>query len=98
MRAMIWLAVATLGAGLVTACKDSPTKENQENQAPAANFFSTCSALRCDFQDASSDVDGNIVSWNWSFGTAGSARRIRSMSTPLQARTRCPSRLPMIRA
>ena len=75
MRAMIWLAVATLGAGLVTACKDAPTKENQENQAPAANFFSNCSALRCDFQDASSDADGNIASWNWSFGTAGSAEK-----------------------
>ncbi len=75
MRAMIWLAVATLGAGLVTACKDAPTKENQENQAPAANFFSNCSALRCDFQDASSDTDGSIVSWNWSFGTAGSAEK-----------------------
>ena len=46
MRAMIWLAVATLGAGLVTACKDAPTKENQENQAPAANFSTTPDARR----------------------------------------------------
>jgi PKD domain len=74
MRAMIWLAAATLGAGLVTACKDSPTKENQQNQAPAANFFSSCPALSCQFQDASSD-DGSIVSWNWNFGSAGSAEK-----------------------
>src|SRR4029079_14356086 len=32
-------------------------------------------ALRCDFQDASSDADGSIVSWNWSFGTAGSGEK-----------------------
>jgi PKD domain-containing protein len=71
MRA-IWLAVAIAGAGLVTACKDS--QKPDENLAPAANFSSTCSALRCDFRDASTD-DGEIVSWNWSFGTEGSSLR-----------------------
>jgi PKD repeat protein len=72
MRAMIWLAVATAGAGLVSACKD--THKPNENKAPAADFSFTCAALRCDFQDASTD-DGNIVSWNWNFGTAGSTQR-----------------------
>jgi PKD repeat protein len=72
MRSMIWLAVATLGAGLVTGCKEG-NKPNQ-NQAPVADFSATCSALRCDFQDESSD-DNGIVSWNWSFGSAGSAER-----------------------
>src|SRR3712207_1370502 len=76
MRAMIWLAVATVGAGLVTACKDEPTKHTEENKAPAANFSAQCSALRCDFQDASTDDDGKIVSWNWDFGNqAGSPLR-----------------------
>jgi hypothetical protein len=70
---MIWLAVATVGAGLVTACKDS-NKPNEENQAPVAGFSATCSALRCDFQDSSTD-DGDIVSWNWNFGSAGSAQK-----------------------
>jgi PKD repeat protein len=70
---MIWLAVATFGAGLVTACKDEPTKPIEENKAPSANFSSACSALRCDFQDASTDADGSVVSWNWDFGNgAGS--------------------------
>jgi PKD repeat protein len=74
MRAMIWLAAATVGAGLVTACKDEPTKPNQENQAPVANFSAQCSALRCDFQDLSSDPDGTIASRVWDFGNgAGSA-------------------------
>ena len=74
MRAMIWLAAATLGAGLVTACKDEPTKQGNENKAPAANFSAACSALRCDFQDASTDEDGSVVAWNWDFADgAGSA-------------------------
>jgi PKD repeat protein len=67
---MIWLAVATVGAGLVTACKDG--NKPDENLAPAANFSFKCSALRCDFQDSSTD-DGDIVSWSWNFGAAGSA-------------------------
>src|SRR5919112_4805468 len=72
MRA-IWLAVAVAGAGLVTACKDSH-KPVDENAAPNASFTSTCSALRCDFEDSSSD-DGDIVSWNWNFGSEGSSQR-----------------------
>ena len=72
MRAMIWLAAATVGAGLVTACKDG--NKPDENQAPVASFSSTCSALRCDFHDESTDDDG-IASWNWNFGSAGSAQR-----------------------
>jgi PKD repeat protein len=68
----MWLAVAIAGAGLVTACKDS-NKPN-ENEAPSANFTVTCPALQCGFHDASTD-DGQIVSWNWSFGTEGSSQR-----------------------
>jgi hypothetical protein len=69
---MIWLAVATVGAGLVTACNE-PTKQRQ-NLAPAADFAVQCPALRCDFQDLSTD-DGEIVSRSWNFGTEGSAMR-----------------------
>jgi hypothetical protein len=75
MRAMNWLAVATVGAGLITACKDSIKPDENENQAPVASFSHTCPALRCDFQDSSTDKDGEIVSWNWNFGSAGSAQR-----------------------
>jgi PKD repeat protein len=69
MRA-IWLAVAVAGAGLVTACKDSPTGTG--NQAPTAGFTSVCAALRCDFTDASSD-DAGIASWSWAFGDNNAA-------------------------
>jgi hypothetical protein len=74
MRAMIWLAIVTVGAGLVTACNEGTKPPEEENRAPTAAFSSTCSALRCDFTDSSTD-DGDIVSWNWNFGVAGSGQR-----------------------
>ncbi len=71
MRA-IWLAVAVAGAGLVTACKDS--QKPDENAGPSADFSFQCSALRCDFHDASSDDEG-VVSWTWNFGPGGSTQK-----------------------
>jgi PKD repeat protein len=71
MRAM-WLAVAVAGAGLVTACKDS--QKPDDNAAPTADFTAQCSALRCDFHDASTD-DAGVVSWSWNFGPGGSSQR-----------------------
>jgi hypothetical protein len=63
------------GAGLVTACKDSPVKPvEKQNEAPVADFTHSCLALRCEFHDNSSD-DGEIISWNWSFGVEGSSQR-----------------------
>jgi PKD repeat protein len=71
MRAMIWLAVAVAGAGLVTACDN--TKPG-ENDAPTADFTFVCSALQCDFQDASHD-DVEVTKWSWNFGVEGSNLR-----------------------
>jgi PKD repeat protein len=71
MRAM-WLAVAVAGAGLVTACKDS--QKPDENAGPSADFSFQCSALRCDFHDASTDDEG-VVSWTWNFGPGGSTQK-----------------------
>jgi PKD repeat protein len=72
MRAMMWLAAATVGAGLVTACKD--TNKPEENAPPSADFSFQCSALRCDFYDSSTDDEG-VVSWTWNFGPGGSTAR-----------------------
>jgi PKD repeat protein len=72
MRTMRWLAVALIGAGLVTACKDSKGPDQSggpSNLAPDAKFSFDCAALRCDFHDSSSD-DVGIASWTWSFGDA----------------------------
>ena len=76
MSTMRWLAVALIGAGLATACKDAASPPDQSggpgNLAPNAKFSFDCFALRCDFRDASSD-DVKIASWDWSFGDAAEA-------------------------
>src|SRR4051794_15367629 len=38
------------------------------NQAPTANFSSSCTNLTCPFTDASTDADGTIASRSWNFG------------------------------
>lgn len=35
---------------------------------PTASFTSSCAGLTCSFTDTSSDEDGGIAGWNWSFG------------------------------
>jgi hypothetical protein len=68
---MIWLAVAVAGAGLVTACDNN---KPDENAGPTADFTFGCSALTCNFHDASTD-DAEVVSWSWNFGAQGSNQR-----------------------
>ncbi len=43
------------------------------NGAPAANFQVVCASLDCTFQDQSTDADGSIVAWSWSFGDGTSS-------------------------
>ena len=38
------------------------------NQAPTANFTFSCSGLGCNFTSTSSDPDGTIASYSWTFG------------------------------
>jgi PKD repeat protein len=38
------------------------------NVAPTADFGATCSGTACTFTDLSSDPDGTVVSWSWTFG------------------------------
>src|SRR5438309_742562 len=44
------------------------------NQPPSAAFTSSCTGLACSFSDQSSDPDGSVASWQWTFGdgTSGS--------------------------
>src|SRR5213078_2589200 len=44
------------------------------NQPPSAAFTSSCTGLACSFSDQSSDPDGSVTSWQWTFGdgTSGS--------------------------
>jgi len=38
------------------------------NNAPTASFTFDCSQLSCVFTDTSTDLDGTISAWNWTFG------------------------------
>ena len=38
------------------------------NADPVAAFGSACTGLSCSFTDGSSDSDGSVVGWSWSFG------------------------------
>ncbi|MGH3763198.1 PKD domain-containing protein [Actinophytocola sp.] len=49
-----------------------PTTTTPPNQAPLAEFNVDCSNLACDFDGGpSSDPDGNITTYSWSFGANG---------------------------
>jgi PKD repeat protein len=44
------------------------------NKAPHADFHADCrDESACEFEDTSTDDDGNIVSWSWSFGDGGTS-------------------------
>ena len=51
----------------------TPPPPPPPNAPPAAKFSASCNGLTCTFADASSDVDGTIVSWHWSFGDGGTS-------------------------
>ena len=50
-----------------------PAGQEPANLAPTAAFAVSCVGLSCTFADGSGDPDGRIVSWGWTFGTAGTA-------------------------
>ncbi len=43
------------------------------NQPPTAAFTSSCSALTCSFTSTSSDPDGSISRYSWTFGDGGTS-------------------------
>jgi PKD repeat protein len=49
------------------------------NQAPVADFSSSCSGLACTFTDRSFDPDGSVTGWSWTFGD-GSTSTVRNPS------------------
>jgi len=44
-----------------------------DNQAPTASFNTSCAGLTCTFTSTSSDADGTVVGWSWSFGDGRTA-------------------------
>ena len=57
---------------LLAACGDSNGPPDPANTAPVANFITACNDLTCTFTDQSSDADGTVASYAWSFGDAAS--------------------------
>jgi len=52
------------------------------NQDPVASFTFTCTDLACDFDGrASSDIDGNIMGYAWTFGDGATGTGARATHT-----------------
>jgi PKD repeat protein len=43
------------------------------NQPPVPDFTSSCNGLACTFTDRSTDPDGTVTGWSWTFGDGGLA-------------------------
>jgi thermitase len=71
-----YLGSATFfGAGRINAWKAIGGAEPPpaENQPPTAAFTYSCTELACTFTDTSTDPDGSVVAWAWSFGDGASS-------------------------
>jgi len=63
-----------------TACGGTPPPPG--NNAPTASFTASCALLTCSFDaSASSDSDGSIASYSWSFGDGNSASTVAAANT-----------------
>ncbi len=51
----------------------APAPPPPTNTAPTVSFSTNCTNLTCSFTDGSSDADGSIVSYAWSFGDGSSS-------------------------
>ncbi|HXL53173.1 MAG TPA: PKD domain-containing protein, partial [Gemmatimonadales bacterium] len=61
-------------ASQLTAATSSPFNVTAPpNQPPVAAFTSSCTLLVCTFTSTSSDPDGTIASYDWTFGDGGTA-------------------------
>jgi PKD repeat protein len=61
-RINLWQAIADVDPG------DPGDPGDPPNQPPVASFTADCEALTCTFTDTSTDPDGSVVAWSWSFG------------------------------
>src|SRR5437879_323051 len=54
--------------------QSAPTSKTvTPNQPPVANFTFNCPTLACSFTSTSSDPDGSIASYSWTFGDGGTS-------------------------
>src|SRR2546428_5043267 len=59
--------------GATSAPASKSVTVSPPNQPPTANFTLSCSGLTCNFTSTSSDPDGSIASYSWTFGDGGTA-------------------------
>lgn len=83
-----WLIVAFLAA-VGAACGDGGNKDGfTVNQAPTASFTYSCINLSCSFDGTgSSDPDGTIVAYDWTFGDGGGGSGVTMSHTYSSAGT-----------
>lgn len=55
-------------AALAAACGSDGNDLTAPNAPPVAAFGSSCADLACSFSDSSTDADGRITAYRWSFG------------------------------
>lgn len=61
------------GLSAVTEAATYGGGEPPANTPPQANFSVACTNLDCDFSDNSTDSDGSVEKWSWTFGDGGSS-------------------------
>ena len=59
--------------GAVSAPASQTVTVSAPNQPPVASFTKSCSGLTCSFTSTSSDPDGSIASYSWTFGDGGTS-------------------------
>ena len=55
-------------AKIIRVGSNGNPEQPPSNNAPTASFTTACGGLSCDFTDGSSDSDGTIAAWAWTFG------------------------------
>ncbi len=70
----------TDNGGVTASTSGSVTHQpSRPMSPPTANFTSKCTGLTCTFTDGSTDSDGSVVAWSWTFGD-GATSTTRSPS------------------
>jgi PKD repeat protein len=65
--------VARDNDGVTRSSSKQITVASAPNTPPVADFSSSCSGLTCSFTDRSTDADGTVTAWSWTFGDGASS-------------------------
>jgi PKD repeat protein/uncharacterized protein YjdB len=65
--------IATDDKGGEASLKKTIVVGGTTNQPPTAAYGASCAGLSCTFSDSSTDADGSVTAWSWSFGDGATA-------------------------